>query len=277
VPKVRVNDCDFHYELDDFTDPWAPADTIWLQHGFGRSGLFWYQWPPALARSYRVIRRDMRGHGQSCDPGPGFEFTRDLLISDMIGFLDALELESVHYVGESVAAMLGVRAATLYPERFKSITLCALPRRMLGKQAPLTEDNLAADGVDRRTALAEQGVAAWAEKLMVPGKFAGMDGDPDRRQWLIENWGKTPTHVATALMECVMGFEVESLFSEITVPTLLLAPTRSTIQPLAGQVSIYEEIPGARIAAIEGPGHESYIDNAEDCARALRSFLADIG
>jgi pimeloyl-ACP methyl ester carboxylesterase len=131
--------------------------------------------------------------------------------------------------------------------------------------------------VDRRTALAQQGVGGWAESLMVPGKFAGMDGDPARRQWLIDNWGKTPTHVATALMECVMGFEVESLFPQVSVPTLILAPTRSTIQPLAGQVSIYEEIPGARIAAIEGPGHESYFDNPLDCTAALRRFLAELG
>jgi pimeloyl-ACP methyl ester carboxylesterase len=273
VPSTTVNGCDFHFELDDFADPWIEADTVWLQHGFGRSSRFWYQWPPLLAADYRVIRRDMRGHGQSTDPGRGFEFTRDLLLADMIGFLDALELDSVHYVGESVAAMLGVRAATLYPERFKSLTLVAMPPRMLGKDAELSEDRLSAGGTDRTTALREQGVGAWAEGLMVPGKFAGLDGEPERREWLIGEWGKTPTHVATALMECVMGFEVESLLGELEVPTLVLAPARSALQPLGGQVAIRDAINGARIAVIDGPGHEIYIDRPGECAAALRTFL----
>lgn len=273
MPSTRVNECDFHFESDDFTDPWADAETIWLQHGFGRSGRFWYQWPPLLAADYRVIRRDMRGHGQSTDPGPGFEFTRELLLSDMIGFLDALGLDSVHYVGESVAAMLGVRAATLYPERFKSLTLVAMPPRMLGKDADLSEDRLSAGGADRTTALREQGVGAWAEALMVPGKFAGLDGEPERKEWLLSEWGKTPTHVATALMDCVMGFEVESLLGELEVPTLVLAPARSALQPLAGQVAIRDAIPEAGIAVIDGPGHEIYVDRPAECAAALRTFL----
>jgi hypothetical protein len=40
-----------HYEVDDFTDPWKPAETLWIQHGFGRSSRFWYHWVPPLAGS----------------------------------------------------------------------------------------------------------------------------------------------------------------------------------------------------------------------------------
>jgi hypothetical protein len=29
-----------HYELDDFTDPWKPAETIVIQHGLGRNSRF---------------------------------------------------------------------------------------------------------------------------------------------------------------------------------------------------------------------------------------------
>lgn len=72
MPTVRANNYEMHYEVDDFTDPWKSANTIWLQHGFGRSSRFWYHWVPPLAGHYRVLRRDMRGHGQSTDPGPDY-------------------------------------------------------------------------------------------------------------------------------------------------------------------------------------------------------------
>ena len=68
MPKVIANNYETHYELDDFTDPWKPAETIVIQHGLGRSSRFWYHWVPLLARHYRVIRRDMRGHGSDLYP-----------------------------------------------------------------------------------------------------------------------------------------------------------------------------------------------------------------
>ena len=61
MPKVKANNYEMHYEVDDFTDPWKPAETLWIQHGFGRSSRFWYHWVPPLAAHYRVLRRDMRG------------------------------------------------------------------------------------------------------------------------------------------------------------------------------------------------------------------------
>ena len=56
MPKVKANGMSIHYEIDDFTDPWVESETIWIQHGFGRSGRFWYHWIPSLARKYRVLR-----------------------------------------------------------------------------------------------------------------------------------------------------------------------------------------------------------------------------
>jgi len=82
MPKITANNYEMHYEVDDFTDPWKSAETIWIQHGFGRSSRFWYHWVPPLARDYRVVRRDMRGHGQSADPGPSYAWSVDDLLSD---------------------------------------------------------------------------------------------------------------------------------------------------------------------------------------------------
>jgi pimeloyl-ACP methyl ester carboxylesterase len=275
VPFVTVNGARFHYELDDFTDPWADADTIVIQHGFGRSGRFWYPWVPYLARDYRVIRRDMRGHGQSEDPGPDYDWTVDGLLSDLHGFLDALGLESVHYVGESVAAMHGVGFASRWPERFKTMTLCSMPIAIW--RSWIDSGSMSVDSMKWNQALDELGVGGWAEAQMVPGMFAGLDGPEERRRWLVQEWDKTPRHVATRLQDAMMDFNIEPLLSEVTVPTLVLAPTRSALQPLETQVSILEQIPGARIATVDGPGHEAYFDRPVDCVTAVRRFIESVG
>lgn len=53
-----------HYALDDFTDPWKNAPYLILQHGYGRSGMFWYGWVPYLSRHFKIVRPDLRGLGQ---------------------------------------------------------------------------------------------------------------------------------------------------------------------------------------------------------------------
>ncbi len=65
MPRIRTGDFDCWYVEDCFADPWLTPETIVIQHGFGRNGEYWRPWVPALARHYRVIRRDMRAHGGS--------------------------------------------------------------------------------------------------------------------------------------------------------------------------------------------------------------------
>ncbi len=57
MPTARLpGDLLMHYDDDDFTDPWAPAETVILHHGNAKSAKLWYGWVPLLARDYRVIR-----------------------------------------------------------------------------------------------------------------------------------------------------------------------------------------------------------------------------
>ena len=41
MPTITANNCQMFYEIDDFTDPWVKdKETVWLQHGVGRSTKF---------------------------------------------------------------------------------------------------------------------------------------------------------------------------------------------------------------------------------------------
>ena len=69
MATLRMNqDVELHYYDDDFTEPWRSAPTMLLQHGFSRSGKFWYSWVPLLAHEFRILRPDMRGMGRSAIP-----------------------------------------------------------------------------------------------------------------------------------------------------------------------------------------------------------------
>ena len=58
------------YAVDDFSDPWRPQETLILIHTAMGSSRHLYKWIPTRSRHYRVVRPDMRGHGQSGMPSP---------------------------------------------------------------------------------------------------------------------------------------------------------------------------------------------------------------
>ena len=267
MPTVTANNCEMFYEIDDFTDPWATdTETVWLQHGVGRSTKYWYHWVPALARDYQVLRRDMRGHGQSADPGPDHTWTLDELVTDMHDFMDAAGLKQVHYLGESIGGILGVLFASRWPERLKSLTIC---------NSPTTIRAAGATALNVNKTLEEGGSVAWG-RLMIERKIIS-GKNPAHIEWVLNEWAKTPTHVLQGITRTLDGADTASLLPQIKVPTLILAPANSPITPLADQFSMRTGIPNSRITVVEGPGHEIYVDEPEECLSAYQNFLGALG
>jgi pimeloyl-ACP methyl ester carboxylesterase len=107
----------------------------------------------------------MRGHGQSADPGPEHKWSAEELLLDMKGFLDALGLEKVHYLGESIGGTLGIAFAVRWPERLKSLTLVSAPTSI----PPRVQKLFALGYEDWPTALGKLGSGGWARTLMESG------------------------------------------------------------------------------------------------------------
>jgi pimeloyl-ACP methyl ester carboxylesterase len=268
MPTLDANGCKIFYEVDDFTDPWlSDKETVWLQHGVGRSTKFWYHWVPALAREYRVIRRDMRGHGQSSAPPPDHKWSLDELAEDMLAFMDAVGLERVHYLGESIGGIIGILFATRWPERLKSLTICNSPtelRRAEGQASTESRSSIS-------NTLANDGSRGWARLLMEQRVISG--NSPAHTEWVLNEVSKTPAHVLKGITRTLDGADTSPLLPLVKVPTLVLAPSRSPITWLSDQIKMRTLIPNARIAVVEGAGHEIYVDRAEECVDAFLKFL----
>jgi pimeloyl-ACP methyl ester carboxylesterase len=72
------------------------------------------------------------------------------------------------------------------------------------------------------------------------------------------------------------GADITRLLSHVRVPTLVIAPSRSPLTSLADQITIRNSIPDARISVVESPGHETYVDEPEQCISALLRFLGSL-
>ncbi len=58
------------YVIDDYTDPWRQASAVVMIHAAMGSSRRFYAWVPHVACDFRVVRLDVRGHGESEVPGP---------------------------------------------------------------------------------------------------------------------------------------------------------------------------------------------------------------
>lgn len=101
---------------------------VLLLHGWPDSARLWRHQVPALtAAGYRVIAPDQRGFGRSDRPLEVAAYRPDVLLADVIGLLDALELDTAHIVGHDWGAFVGWLVATRHPHRARSLTALSVP------------------------------------------------------------------------------------------------------------------------------------------------------
>src|SRR5918996_6349666 len=93
------------YALDDYTDPWQSADTLILIHAAMGSSKRFYAWVPHLARDFRVVRIDMRGHGQTGIPGPD-QLSVERIAKDVAELADHIGARKFHVGGSSAGAVI---------------------------------------------------------------------------------------------------------------------------------------------------------------------------
>jgi len=101
------------------------GEPLLLQHGWPEAWVCWRQMIPTLARHYRVICPDLRGHGWSESPRGGYE--KESLAQDMIALLDELGIERVRLVGHDWGAYCGFLACLRAPERFERFVALSIP------------------------------------------------------------------------------------------------------------------------------------------------------
>lgn len=96
----------------------AGQPVIMLHGGLGNSN-YWGNQVPELAKHYKVIVMDSRGHGRSTRDAEPYGY--DLMASDVVGLLDYLKIDKVALVGWSDGAILGLDIAMHHPERLSKL------------------------------------------------------------------------------------------------------------------------------------------------------------
>ncbi len=101
-----------------------------LCHGFPE---LWYSWrrqiPALAAAGLRPTALDLRGYGESDKPEALQEYDIQHLVGDLIGVLDALNLEKAVFVGHDWGGPVVWSTAVMHPERVERVVSLNVPYR----------------------------------------------------------------------------------------------------------------------------------------------------
>src|SRR5437870_1528570 len=117
MPRIVIGDGALYYERQGVGFP------VLFVSGLAGFASFWHEQVAAFSRKFDVITHDHRGIGQSDPTLSGF--TVDRMAADVIGLMDALEIERAHIVGHSTGGAIAQILAIEHPKRLASVVLSA--------------------------------------------------------------------------------------------------------------------------------------------------------
>jgi pimeloyl-ACP methyl ester carboxylesterase len=113
---VHINNLRFHY----LEWPHDGAQTMLLVHGFAGHALSWDVFAEAMAKHFRVIAIDQRGHGES---EWAEEYGTEQSVSDLSQFIEALDLHRIVLVGHSMGGRNSIVYLSRQPEKIDKFIL----------------------------------------------------------------------------------------------------------------------------------------------------------
>lgn len=240
-----------HYALDDFTDPWRNAPYLILQHGYGRSGMFWYSWVPYLSRYFRIVRPDLRGLGRSEAPADletGLSVATYL--DDLVALIDALGGGPVHYCGESLGGILGMALAAEHPAKLRTLSLVAAPVLINAD----TQKTFAFGHPTWQDALLAMGSRKWSEAANTATRFPA-DADPGLLRWYADQMGQSPVEVLVRMSRIAASVDATPYLSRIRAPTLGLYPAQAPVTIQAQEQTLRDGIADLTIVHVASRHH----------------------
>jgi len=256
--RIKVNDLDIKYRIDGPDD----GPVVMLSNSLMSNFTMWDEQVLPLTSAYRVLRYDQRGHGGTgATPAP---YSIDLLTEDVCGLIEALGINSVHFVGLSMGGFTGQLLAYKHPEKVLSLTLCdtacVMPPKSLWNERI---DIARSKGVE---ALMAGTLERW---FTPPFHQTGITKLAKVRNMILG----TPVEGYVGCAEAISDMNLCDNLQDISVPTLIIVGEDDPACPVSAAKALYEGIPNSRLLIIPHSAHLPNIEQTEVFNKALVNFL----
>ncbi|MFF7985302.1 alpha/beta fold hydrolase [Streptomyces sp. NPDC007901] len=255
MPQLEVDGATLAYDDEGPRDGTA-APLVFI-HGWTANRHRWDHQMAHFAADRRVIRLDLRGHGEST--GAGVKTVAELA-EDVAALLDHLEVDRFVPVGHSMGGMISQTLALAHPERVERMVLV--------------------NSIGRMTYSRGRGLLMAASTL-VPYKLfvatniqrAFAPGYPKEqiREYVRSSAG-TPREVVMTLYGAMRAFDVLDRAGEIAAPTLMVHGYHDIQLPVRQMLRMAKAYPDAEVRIIDA-GHELPVERPAELTAAVERFV----
>jgi 3-oxoadipate enol-lactonase len=223
----------------------------------------WDPIAPALSHTFRVVRPDLRGFGDS--PLPGEEYAD---ADDLDTLLDSIGVSDVAVVGSSMGGRVALELAVRHPGRVSSLVLLCPAWRGLGPDDPALE----AFGAEEDRLL-EAGELAAAVDLNVR-TFLGPEVPAATRESVatMQRRAFEVQLAAAAQQPEPVQERVDVEPADIAVPTTVVCGGRDFAHFRAVGSALAQRIPGADLVDLPWAGHLPSLERPD----AVLALLLDV-
>ncbi len=255
-----VNGIRLNYEIS------GPQNShvVMLSHSLATT---WKMWEPQihlLESKFQVLRYDTRGHGLS--DAPEGAYTLEQLATDVIGLLDELDIQKIHWVGLSMGGMIGQCLGLNHADRIESLSLCDTTAVIPDDAQPIWQERIEIAREHGMTALVESTLERW---FTTPYRQT----NPPEVQQIREMVLQTPVAGYIGCSEAICNLNYIPRLHKIKIPTLIMVGADDPGTPVAESQAMHAAISDSKLVILPSAAHLSNIEQAEAFNKNLVRFL----
>jgi 3-oxoadipate enol-lactonase len=239
----------------------SDADALVLLNSVGTTRGMWDPVSDALLEHFRVVRLDIRGHGESDRAGADDSCTLADLANDVLHVLDSAGLESAHVAGMTLGGMTAIWLAANHPERVKRLALIGTSAHP-NRPGPTLERaaKVRAGGME---VVADAVVARW-----ITPEHA--ERDPQLLTRLRAMVTSTDAETYAQCCEVLSTLDVRGDLPNIQADTLIIAGDQDPVSPMQPHgAALGAAIPNSRLLEVKTSAHIPVLEVPEVIGPAL--------
>jgi 4,5:9,10-diseco-3-hydroxy-5,9,17-trioxoandrosta-1(10),2-diene-4-oate hydrolase len=246
--------------------------TVILIHGLGVHAFAWRKNIDPLAEFLQVYALDLKGCGFSDKPSKS-DYSPKGMATFVVRFMDALGIQEAALIGSSMGGMISLTTALLYPSRVTRLVLVAstgysLRYKTLWKLL--------------RTPVLGEFLIRFAGKKQLRQSIQSCYYDRSKiTQETLEGYYKPylqnpnfkPQLQLFRQFKFNQPFSLESRYSQIRIPTLILWGREDRVVPVRHAYRFHQDIKTSQLIVLEKAGHALQEECADTFNRIVIEFV----
>ncbi len=262
MPMAKIEGGDIHYTV---TGQGRPLVML-LPQSSGPVGVAPFL--DALAERFMIIRYDQRGTGRSAPVSAQDGMSMSGRAAEVIGLLNAMELERVALCCHSTGCGIGVATVSEYPQRVDELVLASPWSHGDGHLTTMQQLRVAAArGLDPYR-------YAWfnAGLLFPPDYRRTHEAGFERMAVEAKEYPQDADQIEGRL-NAILSFDSRPLLPSISCPTLIVTGKDDQLMPDWFGREMAEAVPNSLLLALDGGGHMLPETRGGELASAITEFL----